>query len=77
MAEIDKANNSVRLWDFLLGETCQPNFGFYRWSIIFPEIEIDLKSMHCDNQATNRLHVNCLSPGKVSVKIVSADSEIL
>ena len=36
-----------------------------------------LKSLPCDNQATNGRDINCLSPGKVSVKIVSADNEIL
>ena len=41
------------------------------------EIQIGLESMPCDNQATIRLDKNGLSPGKVSVKIVSADSEIL
>ena len=41
------------------------------------EILIGLKSLPCDNQATNGRDINCLSPGKVSVKIVSADNEIL
>ena len=59
---------------FLLSETRQPNF----FDLLFHiEILIGLKSLPCDNQATNGRDINCLSPGKVSVKIVSADNEIL
>ena len=74
MAKSDEVNDSVKLWDFLLSETRQPNF----FDLLFHiEILIGLKSLPCDNQATKGRDINCLSPGKVSVKIVSADNEIL
>ena len=64
-------------FEIFSSETCQPNFGFYLWFII-PHWNPDrLEIIACDNQATNGRDIICLSPGKVSVKIVSADNEIL